>query len=168
MEIIGTEKELGATYQAKRIDDGEIVFGIAVVKVDDKMSYLIQSFETNELVDGAPAMAYYIAVTTDSIISYNDFQVCSLEDCCDGIDENTKQNQKVDLDAAPLLTKIYDEFQIWLLENKNNSEKLSMEELVDRFLQCKFNEEIEKTYDIRQNSEDGNCKCKKKIIDTND
>lgn len=82
MVISGTEKELGATYQAKRIENDEVVYGIGIVNdVDDKnKSYLIQLFETNDFTDGAPAMAYYIAVKTDSIIPLTKFGMLSIDD----------------------------------------------------------------------------------------
>lgn len=67
MIISGIEKELGAIYEAKRIENDELVYGIAVIKIDDNKSYLIQRFETNDSVDCAPALAYYIPVKTKSI-----------------------------------------------------------------------------------------------------
>lgn len=73
MVIKGLLKELGATYEARRIEDDELVFGVGIIKVDENKSYLIQSFETNDYVDCAPAMAYYTAVKTDSIVSYNKY-----------------------------------------------------------------------------------------------
>ena len=68
MIISGLEKELGATYEARRIADNELVYGIAVIKVDDNKSYLIQRFETDDSTDGTPALAYYIPVKTYSVI----------------------------------------------------------------------------------------------------
>lgn len=68
MIISGIEKELGATYEARRIVDNELVYGIAVIKVDEEKSYLIQRFETDDSTDGTPALAYYIPVITYSII----------------------------------------------------------------------------------------------------
>jgi len=67
MVISGIEKELGAIYEAQRIENNELVYGIAVVKVDDEKSYLIQRFETDDFTDGTPALAYYICVKTDSV-----------------------------------------------------------------------------------------------------
>lgn len=67
MIISGLEKELGATYEARRIVDNELVYGIAVIKVDDEKSYLIQRFETDDSTDGTPALAYYISVQTKSV-----------------------------------------------------------------------------------------------------
>lgn len=67
MNIYGIERGLGASYGAKRICNDEEVYGIGIIKVDDNMSYLIQSFLTNDFTDGAPAQAYYVAVQTDSI-----------------------------------------------------------------------------------------------------
>ena len=75
MVISGLEKELGATYQAKRIEDDQVVFGIGVIKVDEEKTYLIQMFQTNDSVDGSPAFAYYIPVKTNSIVSFNSFDV---------------------------------------------------------------------------------------------
>lgn len=69
MTIYGTEKDLGAMYQAKRIENDEVVYGLATIKVDDEKSYLIQLFETDDFTDGVPARAYYVAVRTDSITS---------------------------------------------------------------------------------------------------
>ena len=34
MIISGIEKELGATYEARRIVDNELVYGIAIIKVN--------------------------------------------------------------------------------------------------------------------------------------
>ena len=68
MIISGLEKELGATYEARRIMDDEVVYGIAVIKVNDEKSYLIQRFETDDMTDGTPALAYYIPVKTHSVI----------------------------------------------------------------------------------------------------
>ena len=71
MNIYGTERGLGASYGAKRICDNEEVYGIGIIKVDDEMSYLIQRFSTNDFTDGAPALAYYVSVQTDSIFLLN-------------------------------------------------------------------------------------------------
>lgn len=68
MIVLGLEKELGATYEARRIVDNELVYGIAVIKVDDEKSYLIQRFETDDSTDGTPALAYYIPIITCSVI----------------------------------------------------------------------------------------------------
>ena len=68
MIISGLEKELGATYEARRIIDNELVYGIAVIKVNEEKSYLIQRFETDDYTDGTPALAYYIPVKTYSVI----------------------------------------------------------------------------------------------------
>ena len=67
MLIQGLEKELGATYQANRIENDEITYGIAVIVADEEKSFLIQRFETNDLVDNAPGIAYYVAVKTESV-----------------------------------------------------------------------------------------------------
>lgn len=67
MTIYGTEKCLGAMYEAKRIENDEVVYGLGAIKVDDEKSYLIQMFETDDFTDGVPARAYYVAVRTDSI-----------------------------------------------------------------------------------------------------
>jgi len=72
MVIQGVEKELGAVFEAKRIEDNELVYGIATIKVDSKKSYLIQRFETNDSVDCCPAFAYYVAVETSSIRLLNE------------------------------------------------------------------------------------------------
>lgn len=72
MVISGLEKELGAIFEARRIEDDSLVYGIAVIKVDCEKSYLIQRFETNDSVDGAPALAYYVAVKTSSIRLLNE------------------------------------------------------------------------------------------------
>jgi len=79
MTISGLFIELGATYEAKRIENDETVYGIGVIKVDEEKSFLIQSFETNDFVDCAPAMAYYIPVKSNTIISYNDFDIKNKE-----------------------------------------------------------------------------------------
>lgn len=71
MNIYGTERGLGASYGARRIENNEKVYGIGIIKVDDKKSYLIQQFSTNDFTDGAPALAYYVAVQTDSIFLLN-------------------------------------------------------------------------------------------------
>lgn len=67
MIISGIEKGLGATYEARRIIDNRLVYGIAVIKIDEEKSYLIQRFETDDFTDGTPALAYYVPVTTYSI-----------------------------------------------------------------------------------------------------
>lgn len=67
MVISGIEKELGAIFEAKRIEDDNLVYGISIIKVDANKSYLIQRFETNDSVDGSPGLAYYAAVKTSSI-----------------------------------------------------------------------------------------------------
>lgn len=67
MVIQGLEKELGAIYQANRIENSEIAYGIAVIVADEEKSFLIQRFETNDSVDNAPGMAYYVAVKTKSV-----------------------------------------------------------------------------------------------------
>lgn len=72
MIISGIEKGLGAVYEAKRLENNQLVYGIAIIKVDNDKSYLIQRFETNDFVDGAPAQAYFIAVKTNSIILVED------------------------------------------------------------------------------------------------
>lgn len=74
MIISGIEKELGATYEARRIVDNELVYGIAIIKVNEEKSYLIQRFETDDFTDGTPALAYYIPVRTDSVISLEDIE----------------------------------------------------------------------------------------------
>lgn len=71
MKIYGIEQDFGASYGAKRIFDNEEIYGIAIIKVDDEKSYLIQRFETNDFTDGAPALAYYTAVQTESIFLIN-------------------------------------------------------------------------------------------------
>lgn len=71
MNIYGIEQGLGASYGARKIDDNEEVYGIGIIKVDNEKSYLIQQFSTNDSTDGAPALAYYIAVQTDSIFILN-------------------------------------------------------------------------------------------------
>lgn len=73
MVIQGLLEELGATYEARKIADDELVFGVGVIKVDENKSYLIQRFETDDMTDGVPALAYYAAVKTDSIVSYNKY-----------------------------------------------------------------------------------------------
>lgn len=80
MEIFGIEKGLGASYGAKRIMDNEEVYGIGVIKVDEETSYLIQSFLTNDGTDGAPALAYYVSVQTDSIFLLSKDDVVSETD----------------------------------------------------------------------------------------
>lgn len=67
MVIFGLEPGLGASYAGKRVENDEKVYGIGVIKVDEEKSYLIQQFNTNDGVDDAPALAYYVAVQTDSI-----------------------------------------------------------------------------------------------------
>lgn len=67
MVIQGMEKELGAIYEARRIEDNSKVYGIAIIKVDEEKSYLIQRFETDDFTDGVPALAYYVPVTTSSV-----------------------------------------------------------------------------------------------------
>lgn len=67
MVIFGLEPGLGASYAGKRIENDQNVYGIGVIKVDEEKSYLIQQFNTNDGVDDAPALAYYVAVQTDSI-----------------------------------------------------------------------------------------------------
>ncbi|MBE6146836.1 MAG: hypothetical protein E7168_00720 [Firmicutes bacterium] len=57
------------------MEDNQVVFGVGVIKVDDEKSYLIQLFQTNDSVDSSLAMAYYSVVKTNSIISFNDFDV---------------------------------------------------------------------------------------------
>lgn len=71
MNIYGIERGLGASYGARKIDDNEEVYGIGIIKVDDEKSYLIQKFLTNDFTDGSPALAYYVAVQTDSIFLLN-------------------------------------------------------------------------------------------------
>lgn len=71
MNIYGIERGLGASYRARKICDNEEVYGIGIIKVDDEKSYLIQQFSTNDFTDGAPALAYYVAVQTDSIFLLN-------------------------------------------------------------------------------------------------
>lgn len=63
----GFEKELGAIYQANRIENDEIAYGIAVIVADKEKSFLIQRFETNDSVDDAPGIAYYVGVKTESV-----------------------------------------------------------------------------------------------------
>lgn len=67
MVISGIEKELGAIFEAKRIEDDNLVYGISIIKVDSNKSYLIQRFETNDSVDCSPGLAYYATVKTSSI-----------------------------------------------------------------------------------------------------
>lgn len=71
MNIYGIERGLGASYGARRIYDNEEVYGIGIIKVNDEKSYLIREFKTNNFTDGAPALAYYVAVYTDSIFLLN-------------------------------------------------------------------------------------------------
>ncbi len=75
MDIYGSEKGLGASYRAISICDKEEVYGIGIVKVDDTKSYLIQQFSTDDFTDGTPALAYYVAVYTDSISLLNEEDV---------------------------------------------------------------------------------------------
>ncbi len=67
MTIYGSEKCLGAKYEAKRIENDEVVYGLAAIEVDDEKSYLIQMFVTDDFIDGVPARAHYVAVRTASI-----------------------------------------------------------------------------------------------------
>lgn len=67
MVIFGLEPGLGASYAGKRIENDEEVYGIGVIKVNEEKCYLIQQFCTNDGVDDAPALSYYVAVKTDSI-----------------------------------------------------------------------------------------------------
>lgn len=72
MVIQGIEKELGAVYEARRIVDDSLVYGISVIKVDEEKCYLIRRFETDDFTDGVPALAYYAAVKTSSIRLLNE------------------------------------------------------------------------------------------------
>ncbi|MDE6292655.1 MAG: hypothetical protein K2L98_03125, partial [Bacilli bacterium] len=62
MVIFGLEPSLGASYGGKRIENDEEVYGIGIIKVDEEKSFLIQQFNTNDGVDDAPALAYYVGV----------------------------------------------------------------------------------------------------------
>lgn len=81
MEIYGLEKGLGAMYQAKRIENDEVVYGLATIKVDDEKSYLIQLFETDDFTDGVPARAHYVAVRTNTIISLLEDEEDACQNC---------------------------------------------------------------------------------------
>lgn len=72
MQIYGLEKGLGAKYEAKRIEDNEVVYGLAAIEVDDEKSYLIRLFETDDFTDGVLALAHYVAVWTNSISKLED------------------------------------------------------------------------------------------------
>ncbi len=72
MQIYGLEKGLGAKYEAKRIEDNEVVYGLATIEVDDEKSYLIRLFETDDFTDGVPALAHYVAVWTNSVTEIED------------------------------------------------------------------------------------------------
>lgn len=72
MQIFGIEKGFGAKYEAKRIYDEEIVYGLAVIEVDDEKSYLIRLFETDDFTDGVPARAHYVAVKTNTVTLLED------------------------------------------------------------------------------------------------
>ena len=61
------QKELGAIYEARKIVDNEVVYGISIIKVDDEKAYLIQRFEIDDMTDGVPALAYYVPVQTKSV-----------------------------------------------------------------------------------------------------
>ncbi|MDE6142229.1 MAG: hypothetical protein K2G03_06460 [Bacilli bacterium] len=67
MVVFGLEPGLGASYSGNRIENDEKVYGIGVIKVDEEKSFLIQQFCTNDGVDDAPALSYYVAVQTSSI-----------------------------------------------------------------------------------------------------
>lgn len=68
MTIYGVEKGLDPVlYEAKRIENGEAVYGLAVIKVNEEKSYLIQLFETDDFTDGVPARAHYVTVQTNSV-----------------------------------------------------------------------------------------------------
>ena len=71
MVITETEKELGACVGGMSVDSDEMVYGVGVVKKDAEISYLIRRFETNDFTDGAPAMAYYLPVRTNTIEFYD-------------------------------------------------------------------------------------------------
>ncbi len=72
MVIFGLEQGLGASYAGRRIENDEEVYGIGIIKVDEEKSFLIQQFNTNDGVDDAPALAYYVAVKTDSLYMLNE------------------------------------------------------------------------------------------------
>lgn len=72
MQIYGLEKGLGAKDEAKRIEDNEVVYGLAAIEVDDEKSYLIRLFETDDFTDGVPALAHYVAVWTSSVTEIED------------------------------------------------------------------------------------------------
>lgn len=70
MEYIGNE-DFDSSLKANRIENDEIVYRIGVIYIDEDISYLVQLFETNDFTDGAPGMAYYIPVKTDSVERIN-------------------------------------------------------------------------------------------------
>ena len=59
------EKEF---FTAKRIIDNQIVYGMGVLYVDESKAYLIDHFEQNISVDGAPCYCYYQAVIPETVI----------------------------------------------------------------------------------------------------
>lgn len=79
MVIFGLEPGLGASYGGKRIENNEDVYGIGVIKVDEEKSFLIQQFCTNDGVDDAPALSYYVAVQTSSIYMLSEEEVLEHE-----------------------------------------------------------------------------------------
>lgn len=82
MTIFGSEKCLGAKYEAKRIENDEVVYGLAAIEVDDEKSYLIQMFETDDFTDGVLARAHYVAVRTNTITLLEDeYEDDSCQNC---------------------------------------------------------------------------------------
>lgn len=62
--ILPKNKEL---YSGKRICDNEIVYGMAVIPIDESKALLVDRVEENTMTDGAPCLCYYVAVVPDSV-----------------------------------------------------------------------------------------------------
>ncbi len=113
MDISGIEKGLGASYGARRVDNDQEVYGIGVIKKDNEISYLIQLFQTNDFTDGAPALAHYTSVFTDSIfiLSEDDLSLETSDSYDNKTSENTvKQYKKSSCNfGQSLITPLIDE-----------------------------------------------------------
>lgn len=63
--ILPEEKDI---FSGKRIFDNQTVYGMGVLYVNESKAYLIDHFEQNISVDGAPCYCYYQAVIPETVI----------------------------------------------------------------------------------------------------
>lgn len=58
------DKEL---YRGRRIMDNEWTYGMAVLPIDERRSFIVHRVEENTFVDGAPCMCWYDTVIPSTV-----------------------------------------------------------------------------------------------------